>query len=867
MAKNKTIKFDGNTTISITPKSKNLTYEYSGNTSYSFQINNEFISDGKVIDGYKSYFQNFATKRKDDLVITTLFVTYGGKVKKITSVVKNFFLDDTKDYTVKYNTYYPISATSENLTTLTIRPDTEYGTNGLYNTDGIENDYYTNYFLGTNKKDIYEFIDNYSNYIYEPKGNDEYLSRHANKIDYIYDLTGNDEYKILQDNTSSGIMYSYDYLGEDEYTADGQYARLYSKDYSGSDEYELKNGAEFWVEDYKGNDEYEVNANKSDAEAINRRINDYKGNDEYELINATVDIVDHSGKDEYEIKNITSNNILSITDDSNSKDKYKVSNSVDIVADSLSIFDAAGNDKHYWTNVKFTTLSDEGNYAIKDEYGNDKYTLRDVKNIRIYDGNGKDKYDFKNLYDTKNKTFTSVSDFQIKDCGNKNDKYDLQFVSCEYAEDDETSRTIIDDGGNDKYTLASSSGIRINDKSGNDTYDLKAPVDKKGKKIKFESEEAFAAINGKSEIYDDKGNDKYNISYAMGTKIYDSEGKDTYNIKGSTISQTSKFTEEITLDLTMPTVSMLEIHDTSTTSADTYNIANVTGSSGIIGLGLHTPVITDDGGNNKFNIKNAGSYISIKEIQEATENKDKGKLLSLFWSMPSFGIRCMGVGDDRYNIKNSFLMTSISDSKGNDKYSFKNVSGSIIASDNEGNDKYTISKNKAGIEITDNSGNDTYTLDKLKKTKVGTLEGAADILINDKEGNDTLKISSLKKSNIIYMANFSNDVSTNYMDSQDFGLIIYDKKNGGFVDLVDFYETTETQITGLKNSIETLKAGKKSINLTTAAGDFSKMEAVREQVGAWLADSGRNFDDVRQVLSEGSKEDIASLVQMFQTGM
>ena len=863
MAKNKTVKFNENTTISITPKSKSLAYEYTGNTSYSFQINNEFISDGKFIDGYKSHFQNIATKSGNNLVITSLFSTNSGKIKKITTTIKNYFINPASDYEVNFDSYRYLYEYGDYVSSYTVTPNTPVGTKGLYtvmNEDATDS---SDFILGTKKNDIITVTSGGADFIYNEKGNDTYKNESGDDA-YVYDLKGNDNYNI----SAQSKIYAYEYEGNDKYFVDDDGSYLMAQDYKGNDTYKInsingESSSDFWIDDYKGKDKYYITSNLNPTY---NNITDHNSNDKYYLTNATAEISDTNGKDYYEIKNNTEGNALNIID-SKSNDTYKISNSNGIIYGNLSVSDSEGNDKHIWNNVAFNSLSPEEIYAIEDIKGNDKYTLRDVKNIRIYDGSGKDKYDFKNLYDTTTKTFTSVSDFQITDYGNKNDKYDLQFVSCEYAEDDETSRTIIDDGGNDKYTLATSSGIRINDKSGNDTYNLKAPVDKKGKKIKFESEEAFAAINGKSEIYDDKGNDKYNISYAMGAKIYDSEGKDTYNIKGSTISQSSKITEEITLDLTIPTVSMLEIHDTSTTSADTYNITNVTGSSGMIGLGLFTPVITDDGGNNKFNIKNAGSYINLKEIQEATENKDKGKLLSLYWSMPSFGIRCMGVGNDKYNIKNSFLMTSISDSKGNDKYSFKNVSGSIIASDNEGNDKYTISKNKAGIQITDNSGNDTYTLDKLKKTKVGTFEGAAGVLINDKEGNDTLKISSLKKSNIIYMANFSNDASTNYMDSQDFGLIIYDKKNGGLVNLVDFYETTETQITGLKNSIETLKAGKKSINLAAAAGDYSKMETLKEQVGAWLNDGGRNFDDVQQVLLEGSKEDIASLVQMFQTGM
>lgn len=522
-------------TITVNPKSKSKVYQY-GAEGITLTFDGGFISDkGKEILDYKDNYYNFATKNKDNLVLTTLFTTSSGKAKRVTTTIKNFFLDDTKNYNFEYKTYYPVSPVSEDLQTLAITPNTEYGTNGLYYETGVEND--ISYMLGSNKNDKDVLLNGqYSNYIYDSKGADEYISRHSNVKDFIWDISGNDEYTVDSYGLeTAGLLYTYDYKGNDEYNAKGNSARLYSKDYSGNDEYELESGAEFWIEDYKGNDEYTVDKNMLTADMYNRRINDLKGNDEYQLFNkVNVDIIDQAGKDEYEIKNIDnseSNNHIEITDDGSGKDKYNISNCSDLVYNDFSIADANGSDTYILNNVSFAYNSYESalenGYAIQDENGKDKYSMTDSEYVIIKDINGKENYsilgnsryikitdnggnDTYNLngYDKKNNTEHYVSCCNIYDNGKSSDVYKMDYTD---------NVNIYDDGGKNKFNIKNSKYTIIYAENYKDTYNL---------------------TNTQSFSIDDNGEtvgDTYNIKNSTGY-IIDNGGKDSYNFKQSTFS-------------------------------------------------------------------------------------------------------------------------------------------------------------------------------------------------------------------------------------------------------------------------------------------------------------------------------------------
>lgn len=539
-------KFSGNQDITVTPKSKSTTWQYTGGTTpYTFELTNQLPEYG-----YNPEYRSFAVKSKNDLVVTTMFATTAGKVKKVTNTIKNYFKEPTADYKVYY-TYYTDTPRIH-----TVRPNTSEGTSGLFGTveDAL-------CYLASSSKnaDLVTFSGTQKTEILDLKGNDKYKTAHTTNItDYFYELAGNDEYWADGAGTlnaydwAGGDTYHlskgskltvHDYAGKDTYTVadEGASAFLTSTDYAGNDIYELGLGSNFWTKDFKGNDTYKVKTNKNNLEDI-PRINDSTGSDKYYLDYATVDIVDEGGKDRYEAKNAK---VLSISDYGKGNDTVIVENS-NLVYDKSYIANATGNETYKFTNVSFDwathtetslpaildesgkdkyTLTDSSWLDIKDEKGNDTYKINDSEHIFITDEAGNDKYDLTenedgidmydiNIIDNGGKdtyTITGADDDhavyeKIKDSGKSSDKY--KFTYC-FGSESGSWENVLDDGGKDSYTIANSYEIWIKDEG--------SEADK------------YTVTQSQGGIDDKGGNDTYNVTESQ-LYIGDKAGNDTYKI-------------------------------------------------------------------------------------------------------------------------------------------------------------------------------------------------------------------------------------------------------------------------------------------------------------------------------------------------
>ena len=539
-------KFSGNQDITVTPKSKSTTWQYTGGTTpYEFTLNNEV----PAYQGYNPEYRSFAVKSKNDLVVTTMFANTAGKVKKVTNTIKNYFKDPTADYKVYYSFY------TDKPRMHTVRPNTDEGENGLFGTtDGA-----LCYLASSSKKaDLVTFSGTQKTEILDLKGNDKYKTAHTTNItDYFYELAGNDEYWADGAGTLNAYDWAgadtyrlsngskltvHDYAGKDTYTVadEGASAFLTSTDYAGNDTYELGLGSDFWTKDFKGNDTYKVTNNKNNLEDI-PRINDETGNDKYYLDYATVDIVDDGGKDRYEASYAK---VLSISDYGKGNDTVIVENS-NLNYDESYIANATGNETYNFTHVSFDwethsestlpAIHDESgkdkynlfassNLDIKDEKGNDTYKINDSMNIIITDEAGNDKYNLTenddgieiydiNIIDNGGKdtyTITGTEDDRagygiITDSGNSKDKY--KFTYC--CGGPSLLGNVIDDGGKDSYTIANSYDIAIADK---------------GKEA-----DKYTVTQSEGRLQDSGGNDTYNISESY-LSIVDFNGNDTYKI-------------------------------------------------------------------------------------------------------------------------------------------------------------------------------------------------------------------------------------------------------------------------------------------------------------------------------------------------
>ena len=507
-------KFSGNQQITVTPTSKSTVWQYTGGTTpYEFTLTNS----ASEIEGYNPEYRSFAVKSKNDIVITTMFATTAGKVKKVTNTIKNYFKDTTADYKVYYSYY------TDKPRTHTVRPNTDEGANGLFGT--VEN---AECYLASSAKNasLVTFSADHRTEVLDLKGNDNYKTDHEENItDYFYELAGNDYYRT----ESGGTIRVNDYSGKDKYEVWGSNSILKAYDYKGNDKYSMISCTGFVINDYAGNDDYRPFLNTAEADRI---INDFKGNEYYLVESTSVEINDNSGKDNYQIYKSK----VHINDTGKGNDTYGIYDCFNFVYsdNDFTIEDEKGNETYNITGLTFSDTIKKN--AIKDVSGNDKYNLKDgesrkvkVEKVNILDESGKDKYNFTvsdtegsiknvNIYDNAGAdvyTLTGHEDkyifgVTIYDKSNSKDKYNI-------SKNDGTK--IYDYGGNDTYKLAESRWINVIDNAGNDKYTISQTI------------KNYVTISDKS-----KGKDSYTFDISKGQSgwviITDDGGKDSLTLSG-----------------------------------------------------------------------------------------------------------------------------------------------------------------------------------------------------------------------------------------------------------------------------------------------------------------------------------------------
>lgn len=475
-----TTKITENTQITINPKTKGKTYEFKSAAELNITTS--------VLNGYEDMYYNFATKKNNDLIITTLFTKENGSTKKVTTTVKNYFKDIDADYSVAYKS----CVENIGVQNLTITPATDEMTNGLYSENGQSESWH--YILGTTKEDTHTMGGTLGKLYYDTKGNDDYVNENMTAIGYTYDLAGSDTYEM----SSGGSLYTHDWAGNDIYSASTENTRLYSVDYAGKDEYTVSNGAAFQIFDIKGNDTYTVEENGDASDVFLNQINDYKGNDTYQLAAANAYAYDFVGKDTYNIAS-ASDNIMVI--DHAGNDKFNILTATSekhySVGDKgLYLQDEAGSDTYNIAGMVYEEAASENVYDIYDKAGNDKYNFQKytdkssgvtfnlhAQNISVYDGAGKDKYTFTladntdgidgvfindeagaDIYKVSGYGTNAVTNLTVYDNDSKSkDKYDFSLL---------TDFEVTDLGGNDTYKLTNCDGTITDSGDGNDSYTI-----------------------------------------------------------------------------------------------------------------------------------------------------------------------------------------------------------------------------------------------------------------------------------------------------------------------------------------------------------------------------------------------------------
>ena len=591
-------KFSGDMNVGVVPASKNTVWQYTGSSTYTFRL----TPDASLADGYEKQYRTFAVKQKNDIVITTLFTTDSGKLKKVTTTIKDYFADPGVNNTVVYKSWFEQSGAFERF----VKPNSSEGDSGLYGS--VEE---AMYYLASTAKNAPDLVFDGTNgtYVYDTKGNDTYISDHT-VTDYVYDLAGNDVYE----SESSGTIRVYDYAGKDVYWATFSGSDLRAYDYAGNDKYSVAKNANAIIRDYAGNDEYTVVDNTNDSQ---REIDDYKGNDKYYLDNTNAVISDDAGKDTYYLSNGAA---VRIYDNGNGNDTFYVDSCTDMIYDKsgtyFKIQNEAGNDTYNITQLTFDEKPDlqTNKIAINEGAGNDKYNIKGnednwamVDNLGIYDGEGNDKYTFTlaNSNDAINNvsiidgdgadTYTlkgfsidekeiersmvpwnSIYGVDINDMLKSNDKYTFDAVD---------AFSIDDAGGNDTYKINNCERGAIMDWGGNDKYTLTPRYTNWFKSpSKFESPAGYGqlCVNDYG-----SGNDTYTVdiseNWDTGVLIYDEDGnKDSLTLSNAKKGDIVFMANITSAGKCSPGGTFIAYNRTNNSFVSLYDFYHVDSSSGII---------------------------------------------------------------------------------------------------------------------------------------------------------------------------------------------------------------------------------------------------------------------------------------------
>lgn len=182
---------------------------------------------------------------------------------------------------------------------------------------------------------------------------------------------------------------------------------------------------------------------------------------------------------------------------------------------------------------------------------------------------------------------------------------------------------------------------------------------------------------------------------------------------------------------------------------------------------------------------------------------------------------------------------------GNNEIIFSSTGQSVSVISGKNNDTYTVNNMKSKHIITDLGGQDTLNLgDENDKYTKNNFKFFFDVMAAGKT-SDKHDLSTL---HIICDENYSNDFSTGIAKLH---------KIKDTVSIENYFQVNNTEATAGIGVIE-------SIIIDDTTFDFASINAVRAAVSSWLTSGGRNYNSAMDVIKSGTKDDIATLIQMYQ---
>jgi len=514
------------------------------------------------------------------------------------------------------------------------------------------------------------------------------------------------------------------------------------------------------------------------------------------------------------------------------------------------IYETAGNDTYnMWNNA-----------TIYDYSGKDKYKIqKSAKISTLADYKGNDEYSFTSDH------YSNVHDY------NGNDKYTFTNAVMVTTGDDPNANRINDYSGNDTYKVTKSKGIYIDDRKGNDKYTVSncedlvyssSPqnlyiYDREGNDSYNLSNVSYTSINvGVNNIYDEKGKDTYNLNAVKNMTILDGAGKDTYIVTNSNHLYLEEAYEQTSDNDTF------KIYDSSNISINEKG-----GNETYTFKALNNSTVTDSLGDDKYNLSDESKYVMIEDLAGKDTYNFNGTINCEITETK---------GNDTYNIKNSDKVV-VTDSLGDDTYNYTNVYSTSISSldstitDNGGKDTYNIASSE--LKITDSEGNDTYNLnnnisvqindtntssnDTYKFTKISGMTS----IVDGGGSNDKLVMSKANAKNVVYLADFTTDNKINSTK-----LFIFDKTSEGIIEIKDYFNVSESAITGTTGSgkIESIKAGKTEFvsKIDNFYGTSTNYTQLASDVASWLS-TNTGCTNLGDLVNDGSQSQIQDFIAYF----
>ena len=452
-----------------------------------------------------------------------------------------------------------------------------------------------------------------------------------------------------------------------------------------------------------------------------------------------------------------------------------------------------------------------------------------------------------------------------------NDKYTFTNAVMVTTGDDPNANRINDYSGNDTYKVTKSKGIYIDDRKGNDKYTVSncedlvyssSPqnlyiYDREGNDSYNLSNVSYTSINvGVNNIYDEKGKDTYNLNAVKNMTILDGAGKDTYIVTNSNHLYLEEAYEQTSDN------DSCKIYDSSNISINEKG-----GNETYTFKALNNSTVTDSLGDDKYNLSDESKYVMIEDLAGKDTYNFNGTINCEITETK---------GNDTYNIKNSDKVV-VTDSLGDDTYNYTNVYSTSISSldstitDNGGKDTYNIASSE--LKITDSEGNDTYNLnnnisvqindtntssnDTYKFTKISGMTS----IVDGGGSNDKLVMSKANAKNVVYLADFTTDNKINSTK-----LFIFDKTSEGIIEIKDYFNVSESAITGTTGSgkIESIKAGKTEFvsKIDNFYGTSTNYTQLASDVASWLS-TNTGCTNLGDLVNDGSQSQIQDFIAYF----